>query len=141
MATLRPAAFRNTVELPDGRGATGRLAWRELWETPSDLRAKNGTRAWACLQVSYSSGLGQWVPSLRRVYTRTTGAVREVEGTAMQPMRWNVTGTEDVLDAARLCASQAKERLVSELLQPKVPIIPNPIAVSIFIPADVLQSS
>ena len=133
---LKIPAFRNTVQLPNGR-----TAWRELWECPSDPRlasATPDTRAWACLQISYSSGMGQWVPSLRRIYTRSTGTRREVETTSMQPMRWNITGTEDSLDGARMCAQHARERLPVELLQPRAPIVPNPIAVRIFIPFDVL---
>lgn len=132
MPDLKAPAFRRRETLADGR-----TAYQELWEVPSDPRARGDVRAWACLQVSYSPGLGQWVPSLRRIYTRSSGAVREVAGTSMQPMRWNFTGAETDLDAARQCAQHARAFL-PDLLVPEPPIVPNPIATKIFPPVDVL---
>jgi len=132
---LKAPAFRTTVALSDGRAG-----YRELWECTSDPRlakASADTRAWACIQVSYSPGSGQWVAELSRLYTRTTGTVREVKTKSMRPIRWCVVADEDNLDAARACARRARERL-PEFLRPAPPIQPDPIAVAIFIPEDVL---
>lgn len=134
MAMLRPPAFRRQETLPDGR-----TAYQELWEAPSDPRAKDGIQAWAVLQISWSSGMSAWVPSLRRLYTRKTGVVREVWGTSMQPIRWaRITPDGTDLDGARLCADYAR-LFLPDLIAPDLPIVPHTVAVAIFPPRDVLD--
>lgn len=136
---MRPPAFRRSLPLADGQ-----TAYEELWEVPSDPRAKvtpSGTiRAWAVLAIRWSPVLRQMCPELRRVYTRNWGGSREVSTICVQALSWAVpaSGPDDV-DARVRCADVVRSGIIDALDNPDVESLLTTGARRVFLAVDVLN--
>lgn len=139
---LKPPAWRRAVDLPSTQDG-----FQELWETPSDPRARGaegsspGIRAWAVVEASWSPSLHQFSPVLRRLYTRTTGDVREIyprgDRLIANGMASPGAGPEDRESRDR-CLSLMRAALPLLITDPTATTLLALGARKIFIPEDVL---
>lgn len=135
---LTSPGFRRTIDLPNGQ-----KAYQELWECPSDLLAQTPpVRAWAVLEVSWSPQLHQFVPSLRRLYTRPSGAVRQVykQSVHAHHLAAPASGPDD-MDAARRTADWVKAALPLAITDDPPKTLFATTARKVFLPEDVLSWS
>lgn len=98
MRELRPSTYTRRVTL-----ANGAAGYQKLWECTS---APAGVQGWAVLEISYSQVLRQCVPTLRRLFTRKTGVLREIYTDAVEwrKLAMPAGGPED-MESMRRCAS------------------------------------